>query len=222
MSVVLVFSKKVMVVVAIIGILASIAIPNFQRFRRQSMRVEPKTVMSGLYSSQIVFSSEWNGLTADFSQLGFDIGNQESTRYMTGWANGSDVPDPSSDTWYHGPPALATGILHISPNQCIDQRKCNNRALKKAFSNGAYTFRASSRTNCTYCDNSGQLKKANNKSCRARGSVCIQLWNDGKLRKRENLLQFVIGSAGDIGSGQADIWHMNFNKKLTLVQDGVD
>ena len=151
---------ELMVVVAIIGILASIAIPNYQRFRRRSMQVEPKSIMSGLYTAQMVFSSEWGGLSADFAQLGFDIGSQESTRYRTGWATGSGVPNSSTDSWYHGPPAPTSTVLNINPSQCIDDNRCNNAALINAYKVGSYTFTRGSGSDCTYCNGANPKKGA--------------------------------------------------------------
>lgn len=49
---------ELMVVVAIIGILAAIAVPNFQRFTAKSKQAEAKATLSALYSSTRAFSSE--------------------------------------------------------------------------------------------------------------------------------------------------------------------
>ena len=54
---------ELMVVVAIIGILAAIAIPNFQKFKRRSQSsLKRRAVLSGIYSSEA-------GLLMDSTQL---------------------------------------------------------------------------------------------------------------------------------------------------------
>ena len=217
---------ELMVVVAIIGILAAIAIPSYQKFQRKSMQVEPKTNMSGLYTAQITFSSEWNGLSADFSQLGFTVSNQESARYRTGWLSSSEIPDRASDNWYHGPhkPAPADIKTNLAPSQCVITDRCSENKLVEAFSTGAYTFKAGTGGTCVTCDNSGNLTKADGTACVAGtpAAECSRLWSTGELKKRQPQLQFVIGSAGDIGGNRADMWHMDSNKKITLVQEGVN
>ena len=217
---------ELMVVVAIIGILASIAIPSYQKFQRRSMQVEPKTNMSGLYAAQITFSSEWNGLTADFRQLGFTVANQESARYITGWTTGSDTPkapkDGGTDNWYYGPPPGDPVVVHLEPSQCVVTARCDNTSLDNAFD--IASFDKGDSADCTRCIGTDP-RKADGTACipgTPNPASCAQFWDDGKLDKRENQLRFVIGSSGDIGGGQADIWHMSFNKKLTLVQDGVN
>ena len=214
---------ELMVVVAIIGILASIAIPSYQKFQRRSMQVEPKTNMSGLYAAQITFSSEWNGLTADFTQLGFTVSNQQSARYRTGWHSTSEIPERGTDNWYHGPEKPATVITNLGPTQCVVTANCDEDSLVKAFATGPYSFVAAATTDCTYCEDSSP-KKGTNVACTdtVGTSSCVQFWDNGKLEKRTPQLQFVIGSSGDIGGGQADIWHMDHNKKITLVQEGIN
>ena len=48
-----------MVVVAIIGLLAAVAIPNYQRFQRRAVQTEAKTSISALYTAEIAFINEW-------------------------------------------------------------------------------------------------------------------------------------------------------------------
>ena len=211
---------ELMVVVAIIGILAAIAIPSYQKFQRKSMQVEPKTNMSGLYTAQITFGSEWNGLTADFQQLGFTVSNQESARYRTGWHSTSEIPDRSTDNWYHGPHKPTVTITNLNPTQCVVPARCSEAKLIEAFSTGAYNFTQGSGDTCTGCDNSGGF--TGSAGCTSTSSTCVRLWSSGKLIKRQPQLQFVIGSSGDIGGARADMWHMDSNKKITLVQEGIN
>ncbi|MGE4133158.1 MAG: type IV pilin protein [Bdellovibrionales bacterium] len=62
---------ELMVVVAIIGILAAIAVPNFQRFTAKSKQSEAKSVLSALYSAERAFNSEWQTFDSDINVVGY-------------------------------------------------------------------------------------------------------------------------------------------------------
>jgi len=71
---------ELMIVVAIIGILAAIAIPNFLRFQAKSKQSEAKTNLGGIFTAQTSYFSEFNGFadlgTASWAPVG------TSTRYI--------------------------------------------------------------------------------------------------------------------------------------------
>ena len=51
---------ELMIVVAIIGILAAIAIPNFLRFQAKSKQSEAKTNLGGIFTAEIAYFGEKN------------------------------------------------------------------------------------------------------------------------------------------------------------------
>src|SRR5262245_7497714 len=55
---------ELMIVVAIIGILAAIAIPNFIRYQLRSKTAEAKTVLGGIKTSQEAFRAEFDNYVA--------------------------------------------------------------------------------------------------------------------------------------------------------------
>lgn len=71
------FSKKgftlieLMIVVAIIGILAAIAIPNFMKFQAKSKQSEAKGNLKGLATAQKAYFAEKNSYTASMKRVGF-------------------------------------------------------------------------------------------------------------------------------------------------------
>ena len=62
---------ELMVVVAIIGILAAVAVPNFQKFQARAKQAEAKGNLGGLNMAQSAFSSQWNTYYADLRDVGF-------------------------------------------------------------------------------------------------------------------------------------------------------
>jgi prepilin-type N-terminal cleavage/methylation domain-containing protein len=62
---------ELMIVVAIIGILATIALPNFQKFQRRARQSEAKGMLSGIYTAQKSFAAEWEGYSGDLGAIGY-------------------------------------------------------------------------------------------------------------------------------------------------------
>lgn len=62
---------ELMIVVAIIGVLAAIAVPNFQRFQAKAKQSEAKNNLAALYSAEKAFHSEWSMYDTSFDAIGF-------------------------------------------------------------------------------------------------------------------------------------------------------
>ena len=72
---------ELMIVVAIIGILAAIAIPNFLNFRLKAKTSEAKSNLGAIRGTQVAYVAEWN----------FYVGNQVYTPVQDRTGNGSKV-----------------------------------------------------------------------------------------------------------------------------------
>jgi type IV pilus assembly protein PilA len=85
---------ELMIVVAIIGILASIAIPNFQKYQARARQREANIALSATYTALRSFSAEYNTFTACLRQAGYapenSSGNTQSSSaaryYLVGFA----------------------------------------------------------------------------------------------------------------------------------------
>ena len=77
---------ELMIVVAIIGILAAIAIPNFLRFQAKAKQSEARILLSGIYTSETAYFAEQNTYATD---LGTKIGYAPSStpKYYTSPSN---------------------------------------------------------------------------------------------------------------------------------------
>ncbi|OGW64738.1 MAG: hypothetical protein A3H49_07235 [Nitrospirae bacterium RIFCSPLOWO2_02_FULL_62_14] len=65
---------ELMIVVAIIGILAAIAIPNFLSYQARARQAEAKTNLGGLYVAEVAFFGD-QGEFGNFAQIGFTLGS---------------------------------------------------------------------------------------------------------------------------------------------------
>ncbi len=91
---------ELMIVVAIIGILAAIAIPNFMRFQARSRTTEARTNLGAIYTAEVSFFGEGSAY-GNFGEIGW--GPTGTPRYhytFTGNLTGapSAVPGTPDDT----------------------------------------------------------------------------------------------------------------------------
>jgi type IV pilus assembly protein PilA len=60
---------ELMIVVAIIGILAAIAIPNFLKFQAKARQSEAKTALAAVFTAQTAFLAEFSYVGATFAEI---------------------------------------------------------------------------------------------------------------------------------------------------------
>lgn len=80
---------EVMIVVAVIGILAAIALPSYLDYIRKSRRVDAKNALLDMAARQERFFSINNAYSDDFSKLGY-----------TGFSSGSVAVNSSGTSYY--------------------------------------------------------------------------------------------------------------------------
>lgn len=80
---------ELMVVVAIIGILSAIAVPNFKKYQAKSKQSEAKIQLAAIYNSQVGTQSDYDTYATCLTLMGYE----QSPRgyYITGFLTGIDA-----------------------------------------------------------------------------------------------------------------------------------
>ena len=217
---------ELMITVAIVGILAVIAVPQYGQFKRKAMQANAKTILSDIYGAQMAFITEWDVGTPNLRQLGYSqIGE---AYYMAGWhirdnvATGINVnvtSRPASGI-YNGPLAtdidevntlemgfdFAPGVLSLHPVDSITPRMriTGTCACPDCGTGVTCTFDNIVRGQC-------------NKSDPADTGTCS--YSPRGVQNGSEVI-FNINAAGNIGGKRIDQWLIDSNKKLTHYIDG--
>lgn len=72
---------ELMVVVAIIGLLSAVAIPNFKKYQAKAKMSEAKLQLSAAYTAEAAFFSDFNMYAACLGYMGYDPSNEKASRY---------------------------------------------------------------------------------------------------------------------------------------------
>jgi type IV pilus assembly protein PilA len=136
---------ELMIVVAIIGILAAIAIPNFIKFQAKAKQAEAKANMKGMFVAQRVYFSEHDNYTSLMPHLGWIP--ERGNRYMivVGCASLSARTSATED---------------VSPANCgytVDTFKGYNSVTTASIVNITTTAATSNSGTCTPTANIGCL-----------------------------------------------------------------
>ncbi len=110
------------VVVAIISILVSIAVPKFEKFREKAIDTEATTFMAAMSTAQKVYSAEMNGFTNNFFAVGvslegslaFDCGMNDLAPSRYGPSDAGNYSDFAPATYLYCP---RSGTCNIDPSK---------------------------------------------------------------------------------------------------------
>ena len=135
---------ELMVVVAIIGILSAVAIPNFKKYQAKSKTSEAKLHLSAIYTAEQAFASDYDTYATCLSQMGYNPTDEAAQRY---YATGFTAATATAVT-------IAVG----------------NGAACGAFANGTSNFSALKKIGATTAATSANLVTAQPSNTASEGS----------------------------------------------------
>jgi type IV pilus assembly protein PilA len=102
---------ELMIVVAIIGILAAIAIPNFLQYQMKSRQSEAKTNLQAIKTSEVSFQGEQGCYLGIFPEVGQPVPAVGTKVIPWQWGLGT-VPTPPPVAWCQGAAPVVTGTFN--------------------------------------------------------------------------------------------------------------
>lgn len=147
---------ELMIVVAIIGLLAAVGVPQYQKFQARARQGEAKASLSALYAAEQSFVGEWNQYSVDLRNIGFSVTGTQ-LRYNTGFSptactgystTGGAPPEIANATnsWSNGTAVNTGGIaatFRVQPTAVPAAAACNgNGTAGVATACTATTFTA--------------------------------------------------------------------------------
>ena len=100
---------ELMVVVAIIGVLATIAIPSIGKYIAKARQTEAKTGLSSLYTSEKAFYAEYNAYHSSFQAIGYSP--EGRLRYNVGFGAVGTVAGVANG--YNPPAGLSAAMSTV-------------------------------------------------------------------------------------------------------------
>ncbi|MGZ6480601.1 MAG: type IV pilin protein [Bdellovibrionales bacterium] len=135
---------ELMVTVAIIGILAAIAIPNYQRFTAKSKQSEAKALLAQVFTGEATHLNEWSVYNGDLKLAGFQPNGQLKYRIFGAAFNGATAPN------YTGGVYNAANIDTSAPAVCNPAICAENLATATTIGAAVTKTTASSTTMNTF------------------------------------------------------------------------
>ncbi|HEY3347565.1 MAG TPA: prepilin-type N-terminal cleavage/methylation domain-containing protein [Nitrospirota bacterium] len=96
---------ELMIVVGIIGVLASVAIPTFMGYQTKTRQSEAKINLSQIYVAETTHLTEYNRFVPDLREAGFSLIGNKALIYdftATGPYTTSGTPPDVTASWYLG------------------------------------------------------------------------------------------------------------------------
>lgn len=104
---------ELMVVVAIIGVLSAVAIPNFQKYQAKAKTSEAKVQLAAAYTAEQAFFGDFGMYATCLNYMGYDPTDEAASRY---YAIGFNVPNTINAGTYGS--ATTSGLSSVAATGC--------------------------------------------------------------------------------------------------------
>jgi len=147
---------ELMVVVAIIGLLSAVAVPNFKKYQAKAKISEAKLQLSAAYTAQSSFFSDYNIYHHCLTYMGFDPGPESANRYyVTGFTNGAAAIDATA---YQS--AVNSGLDATAGTGCPNVASATSGAVAANSTNPSSWFPAGKGIGANIANTNGHLPAA--------------------------------------------------------------
>ena len=114
---------ELMIVVAIIGVLSAVAVPNFKKYQAKAKTSEAKVQLAAAYTAQQAFYGDFGMYAHCFDYMGFNPSNERTARYYAiGFSDDVDINNVAHTT------AVRSGLLAASCTSNGEHASGNNEA----------------------------------------------------------------------------------------------
>jgi len=184
---------ELMIVVAIIGILAAIAVPNYQKYQSKARQAEVKLNLSTAHTALQSFMVENSTYTGCLANIGVAVGSAAEKRYYS-----FGIDDASTGAANCGP-AGGVACTTFSGFGTATPATCTAGLLTNRFDQ---TTQAA-----------GSAAAPSTGIANAAGA--------GKAYSLVNSAKFTLGATGSIGGAVSDNWTMDQDKIMVNTQSGI-
>lgn len=207
---------ELMVVVAIIGILAAVAIPNFTKYQAKSRQTEAKIALAAMYTAETSFSAENSSFTACLAQAGYTPNGATGTAAKP--AGPHYYAQGFSNTYVGG---LAAICGPSASQSCLDY---NFSGTGSACTNNAAPLMTTATWNPSTSDTN---YPADVMADAAFTAAAVQTTNANAVSVLTQTTFTVVAvgnpssSPKGVAAADADIWTIDNNKNLANFQSGI-
>lgn len=202
---------ELMVVVAIIGILAAVAIPNFQKYQARARQTEVRLALASVYAQEKSFSAEHNSYTTCLREIG--VASDGGKRYYSiGYSEGANSSEsnkcgPKGDSYCN---AIGWKMNEDGTVDQDAQLKCND---PQSFQPIPATIAVAKINNTTESGMRDYLAKL------------LAVGDQGRQPTQKNTtqLKFIVGGIGSIISDgtRLDGWTVDETKNVLNIMPGI-
>ncbi len=185
---------ELMVVVAIIGILAAVAIPNYQKYQARARQSEAKVMLASAYTAEQSFFAESGTYTGCLRNIGFDNSSGAKKYYSVGFST-----------------QVATGVS-CGPAQ--NQATCNGYAFDNT---------GAPQNTCTAAATNGESFFAMTAALGGAINTAATVLTQSSIGQTAFIIEAYgfVSSSPSLGNGTPDRWTVDQNKNLRNTTNGI-